>query len=336
MPIVKICLISNYSGQLDEGIGNIAFHLAQELSTHHDILHLRLVGWADLLPDRSFWRDIENFKPQIIHYVRGPSIQSLILMKILKSYSKGAKTVMSTTQPKFSSFSRSFIPLLKPNLVLTQSCETEAEFARYNCQTKFLPNGVHTRRFVPVSHDVKHTLRIKYGLPEQKFIILHVGHIKRGRNIQILSEMNREQDNQVLIVGSTSVPVEPDIFLSLKSGGCIVLDNFFEDIQELYNLSDCYIFPTIDKLNSIEMPLSVMEAMSCNLPVLTTRYGALPRVFAEGEGFYFAEKYEDFIHLLTKVQNDNEEIKTRGKVLPYSWQNISQRLGEIYHEVLNR
>lgn len=329
---MNICIISNYSGKLDEGIGNVAFHLANGLSHHHKVMHLCLKSPPDIF-SKAFWKKISDLKPRIIHYVRGPSIQSLILVKTLKYYCKGAKTVMSTTQPKFSSFSKILIPLLKPDLVLTQSYENERMFTNFGCQTKFLPNGVDTRKFIPVSPNIKHGLREKYQLPEEKFIILHVGPIKGGRNIQIFNELNRDEDNQVLIIGSTTTPMERDAFLSLKNGGCLVWRTYFENIEEIYALSDCYVFPTTDKLNCIEMPLSVMEAMSCNLPVISTRYGALAGVFSEGEGLLYAKKDEDFTYLLKKIKNDNKEVKTRKKVLPYSWANIANNLEEIYKEI---
>lgn len=329
---MNICIISNYCGKLDEGIGNVAYHLANGLSHHHKVVHLHLKNHRDIF-SKVFWKRVNDLQPQIIHYVRGPSIQSLMLVKTLKFYCKEAKTVMSTTQPKFSTFSKIFIPLLKPDLVLTQSYETERMFANFGCQTKFLPNGVDTRKFIPVSIGIKHELRGKYQLPEEKFIILHVGPIKGGRNIQIFNELNRDEDNQVLIIGSTTTPMERDAFLSLKNGGCLVWRNYFENIEEFYALSDCYVFPTKDKLNCIEMPLSVMEAMSCNLPVISTRYGVLASVFSEGEGLIYAEKDEDFTYLLNKIKNNTKEVKTREKVLPYSWENIANNLEEIYKEV---
>ena len=67
------------------------------------------------------------------------------------------------------------------------------------------------------------------------------------------------------------------------------------NIEEVYALSDCYVFPTppMNKINSIEIPLSVLEAMACNLSVITTKFGALPKVFEEGDGLIFVDDGED-------------------------------------------
>ena len=37
---MKICLIGEYSGELDEGMKNIAFHLTRELSMRNEVLNL--------------------------------------------------------------------------------------------------------------------------------------------------------------------------------------------------------------------------------------------------------------------------------------------------------
>ena len=82
------------------------------------------------------------------------------------------------------------------------------------------------------------------------------------------------------------------------------------------------------------MPLSVMEAMSCNLPVVSTRFGALPRFIEPGDGIIFIEHGDDFIKELKNVQTGGLEIRTRDKVVPFAWDNIVARLEDIYMELL--
>lgn len=328
---MKICIISNYSGSLGEGMRNVAFHLNKELSKRHEVLHLSL----DTIFSKGFWKKIKDFNPQIIHYVPGPSIKSFMIVRIIKFYNKHAKTVMSAIWPNLHPFDKKIIPLLKPDLILIQSYETERMFIKLGCETKFLPTGVDIERFIPVAKHDKEKLREKYLLDKEKFVILHVGPIKRGRNIQILNKLQLEEDNnQVIIIGSTIEHIEQDIYKSLEESGCIIWRTYFKNIEDIYALSDCYVFPTIDKLNSVELPLSIMEAMSCNLPVISTRFGAVPRIFDEGDGLIFVEKEEDFAYELKKIKNSDMKIRTREKVLSHSWQNIFRKLEEIYSEVL--
>ncbi len=253
-------------------------------------------------------------------------------MKILSLYCRGAKTIMSATHPAPFSLSKVFIPLLKPNLILTLSSEDEKMFRSLSCKTEFLPVGVDTEKFIPVSKETKCSLRQKYGLGKDKFIILHVGSIKERRGLQIFREMQGD-GNQVLIIGSTSTGIEQKIYRELEGKGCLVWIKYFKKIQEIYNLADCYVFPTRDRIASIALPLSVMEAMSCNLLVISTRFKALPRIFKEGNGFYFADKKEDFIQRLQEIKN-GLEVKTRKKILSYSWENVVRRLEQIYEKLI--
>ncbi|MGB7533089.1 MAG: glycosyltransferase family 4 protein [Halobacteriota archaeon] len=340
---MKICILGNTTGNIDEGMKKITFNIARELSKNHDILTLNpleVFSW-------DFWRAIKNFKPQIIHYIPGPSIKSFILVKTLSIYLKDAKTIISATHPGFygirgfsyglsyalSSILKNFVPLLKPDLILTQSYDSEEMFKSMGCKTEFLPNGVRADKFVPVSADIKERLREKYRIDKRKFVLLHVGPIKRERNIQIFKKL-QGHGNQVIIAGSTSTGMEDDLIQELRDQGCLIWTGYHQNIEDVYALSDCFVFPAMIGMSSIELPLSVMEAMSCNLPVISTRFGALNRAFPGEDGLIFVDKEDDFLQGIEKIKNGNIEIRTREKVLLYSWENIVKRLEETYERVL--
>ncbi|MFC1944242.1 glycosyltransferase family 4 protein [Chloroflexota bacterium] len=325
---MKICLLGEYSGHLDEAMRKISFHLAGELSKPCELVTLDI---RDIRRKR-FWSSLANFDPQIIQYSHGPSLLSLVVMRMIGLYLRRAKTVIYATHPGLSILARGLIPLLKPDLVLTLSYETERMFASRGCKTVFLPAGVDVDKFRPVSTDFRMELRDKYGLDRDKFIVLHIGSIKKGRNAPLLAEI-QGGSNQVIVVGATSTGVEQDVLQQLRRQGCLVWAEYFENIEDIYALSDCYIFPTIKKSGSIELPLSVLEAMSCNLPVISTRFGGLPRLFEEGDGLFFVDEEMDFSWRLEKIKNGTE-VRNREKVLPYSWEKTGDRLQEIYLELM--
>ena len=329
---MKICMIGKYLENLEEGMRNVSFHLAKELTKRHQVLTLDLRAIFTM----AFWKDITVFNPDIVHYFYGPSIKSILLLKVISLYCRDAKTVTFAILPDFSFLSKQFIPVFKPDLVLIQSFETEEFFKKLGCKTEFLPCGADVKKFIPVTTKAKEELRERYGIDKEKFVILHVGHISEGRNVQSLKKLQNE-NNQVVIIGSTtSTGINQLICEQLKKSGCFVWTRYFEDIEEIYALSDCYIFTTlpVNKLNSIEMPLSVLEAMSCNLPVITTKFGALQRVFKEGNGLFFADEEKDFIIALESIKNSDTDVKTRDKVMPYSWENIGKELEEIYLDLM--
>lgn len=336
---MRICLLGEFNGNLDEGMRKTSFYIAKELSKYHHVLSIDLRK----VISKSFWRSLKDFNPQIVHYIHGASLKSFILLKSISLYCKDAKTVISITRPYFSA-SKFLISFIKPDLVLVQSDEIEHIFKTLKCKTDFLPfGGVDTEKFNPRLKKIKEKLREKYGVKRDKFVILHAGSIKEGRNVMLLRKLQGKK-NQVIVVGATSTGIQRGILHKLEEAGCIVWTNYFEHIEEIHSLSDCYVFPVLPKkdilgrniANSIEMPLSVIEAMSCNLPVITTKFGALPRAFKEGDGLFFAENENDFSTTLENIKNTNinVNVKTREKALLYSWENIGKKLEEIYSTLI--
>lgn len=335
---MNICLLGEYTGNLDEGMRKVSFHFAKKLSENHHILtvDLRHAG------SRQFWKKIRDFDPDIIHYLHGPSIKSFVFTKFISIFHKDAKVVMSAMRPVIPYMFKVVIPLLKPDIMLTLSPETEQMFTRFRCKTEFLPLGVDLEKFKPVTDKLKKELRRKYGLENDKFIILHVGSIKEGRNILLLKKLQISNEYQVLIVGSSSTGIDAAIKEDLIRSGCVVWTEYIKNIEEIYALSDCYIYPTVAKYdqwgraiaNSIELPLSVLEAMACNLPVISTRFGALPKLFDDRNGLFFFDDTNEIENILENMICDIA-VNTRKNVLPYSWNNIIKKLEKIYLDLIN-
>ena len=334
---MKICLLGDYSGNLDEGMRKTSFYLSKELSKRHSVLTLDLRNAVA----KDFWKSIKNFNPQIIHYIHGGSSRGFILLKLISLYCSDAKTV--TTIMRFPTFFSTYVvSLSKPDLILVPSCEVGKYFKRSRYKTKFLPcGGVDIARFTPVTSIAKSKMREKYGIEKEKFVILHIGSINEGRNVQLLEELQSD-DNQVLVVGTTSARIDWNVYRRLVDAGCLVWTKYIENIEVIYLLSDCYVFPVLSKkdmfgrniTSSIEMPLTVLEAMACNLPIISMRFGALPGVFKEGSGLFFVNEEDDFISVLETIKNSNLDVKTIEKVLPYSWESLTERLEKIYNLLL--
>jgi glycosyltransferase involved in cell wall biosynthesis len=290
--------------------------MAEELSKNHEVIKL----------------DIKKFNPEIVHFVVGPN--TILSFAVAKAFSlfNNTRVVMSALQPS-SFWFRGLVPLMKPDLMLVQSYKYEKMFRDLGCETKFLPNGVDINRFAPVSEDFKKKMRAKYKIEQDNLVVLHVGPIRKRRNIRLFEELQKE-GNQVIIIGRESQEPDINLYQTLKRKGCMIGMHYIKNIEEVYALSDCYIFPSFDEHSCIEIPLSVLEAMACNLPVITTKFRALPRVFDEGNGLFFVERGEDFHKNVKEIKNI--QIKTREKVLPYSWENVTKRLEDIYSSLLKR
>jgi glycosyltransferase involved in cell wall biosynthesis len=332
---MKICIIGVFSGDLDEGYKNIAFNLSQRLSRKHDVLDIDTNGIFSF----DSWKQIKEFKPDILHYLTAPTLSSFVILRIAKVWcGTDVKLVVSSLRPYCLKLLKNpvlkgIISLLKPDVILTQCDEVKEILGGMGCNTTFLPNGVDTERFIPADMERKETLREKYAIGREKFVILHVGHIRETRGIKLFKRIQEEDDtNQVIVVGSSYFKTDEKLYQDLIDSGCLVWKQYFENIEEVYAMADCYVFPT-PVGDSIFMPLSVLEAMSCNITVLSTRYEGLIDNFEEGAGLIFIEGEEEFIDALKRIKSTDMEIETRNKVLSYTWDNIAMRLGGVYEEL---
>jgi glycosyltransferase involved in cell wall biosynthesis len=323
---MRITLVGHFKNDLDEGVRLVARNLAEHLRETKNSIQCLEISSVSLA------RDLRRSRPEIVHFIISPTTQGLLVSKAVSLFVKDAKTVISAVHPSIPSIG--LTRLLKPNIVLTQAEDSERKFASVGFRTEFLPNGVDTNRFRPLGPEVRANCREQYGIPKDKYVVLHLASLKRERNLGIFERMQYVEGVQVVIVGREGEHADSAVRNSLQRAGCIVMERHLPEIQRVYNLADCYVFPTKDRRACIETPLSVLEAMACNLPIISTRYGALPRMFDARDGFVFAENEDEMLEALEYVRKDKTEVETRQTVLEYSWTQVCNSLINIYERAI--
>jgi len=341
----SICIISeDLSPPIDEGIKSFAHSLIRTWSTEHrvlgisvqsevdaDIPHVASVKTNKLLLSYRLWAKVRQFKPDVTCYVTSASatVFSFLRSRLLKLYWRRASVVLVSFQPqKYGWISRRLLSLFSPDMVFAQNEETMRQLCFLRCPTYMLPSGVDLEKFTPASPERKVELRTKYELDPEAYTVLHVGHITEGRNIELLTEVHRRHGAQVIFVGSSLLDNDRTALTDrLRENGVRVFNEYFHNIEEFYQLSDCYFFPVFSDQDCIGTPLSVLEAMACNIPVISVRYGYLPSMFEEGQGLHFADTFDELIQSINRVKQLNG-YRTREKVAAYSWQKIAANLLE--------
>src|SRR5947209_2901867 len=344
---LRLCLVcEDLSLPIDEGIKKFVTSVSGPLAEMADLLVLA-AGDARPLPASvqaapanrfllggTLGRTLRRFQPDIVVYVpiAAATRNSFVRCTILRGYTPGARLLMVSLQPRtYGPLARRLIRRLSPDLTLVQSLATCHVLTTLGCPTAVLPSGVDLHTFVPVSRQEKRTLRAKYGLPPKAYVVLHVGHLKRERNVLLLNRVRVELSCETVVVGSTSTPsgVEDDVAAALRAGGTHAIDHYIERIAELYQLADCYLFPVHATGGAIEAPLSVLEAMACDLPVVTTRFGFLRQSFTDGPGFTFADSDDGLVAAVSRLRETREQLRpgqVRAQVQPFSWDAIARTL----------
>jgi glycosyltransferase involved in cell wall biosynthesis len=326
----RICVVGEWlHGHPDEGIHNLAKSLVDQWGKDHSVWTIRI--GVDLAVNRFFLnlqlrKKLQDIQPNLIFYISPSSakITALFRAKMLKVYAPQARVLVVALQPvTYNRPERQLLPIFLPDGIFVQSARSKELLQGIHCPVYFLPSGVDLDRFVPVEADQKIALRKRYGIDEKAVVILHVGHINRNRNIHMFSEIEELEGVRVLLVGSTSTPHDQDLLLELTRNNVTVIRDYLPHIEEVYQLADIYIFPVKLEDAAVGVPLSVIEALACNLPVISTPFGGLPVMFDEGDGIYYYENESKVPELISSV-GVNPKNCTREKVKPYSWEKVAQ------------
>ncbi|PKO24162.1 MAG: hypothetical protein CVU38_00300 [Chloroflexi bacterium HGW-Chloroflexi-1] len=325
----------------DEGIKNLALSLAAALRRKgHAVLALTTDGadWPEqqvtnqpagrLLWSRPLAQRIARFRPQAVCYVPTASltVASAIRSRVLKHHANGAPVALIATQGRrHSPFARWVGRLIRPDLCVVQSLTTEMQACALGWRVVRVLPGVDADAFHPVSPQQRAVLRAQHGIPADAWVVVHVGHLNRRRGVAALAAL--ADLAYPVLVASTSTPQDAALADELRAAGVYLVTAYLPDVREAYQLADAYLFPTPPdptEPGSIDLPLSVLEAAACNLPILATRFGALPDLWPDRPDVIF---YDDVPGLRAGLMRlKAAHPATRDLALPFSWEAAGQRI----------
>lgn len=326
----KLTLVSSFGLRADEGQRNIAEALLRELASHYDVVPLR-----PRLSPTGMAAGIFTFgSPDLVHTILRILPRTSLYIRLLRARAPRAKIVVSVLQPPINIGGRIGIPpLFCADGVICTSKSTARHFeGRF--KIRIVPNGVDTARFRPVSDQRRKELREKYGLDSRRPVLLQVGQITAGRNLHALAHVAREVEGQALLVGGGTIAQNTNVLEGLESEGVKVITNYLIHIEEVYQLADLYLFPTTDSSFAVEMPLSVLEAVACGLPVVTADFPGLREHLDDHPGIVFAGSFAEMVDGTRKLLT-TEQASTRRLVESYSWPCVAERVGAFYRELMN-
>lgn len=258
------------------------------------------------------------------------SISTAIRTFVLSLLSGGRVNVLLTMTGNYGVTARLLMKLSRAR-IFALSEESAAYYAGIVGEDKAicLKTGVDTNRFVPVNAEKAAELKKAYGFAPDRKVILHVGHLKEGRNLAHLRKLSSEY--QIVLVVSTLTQKDQDESLRRKLQECSnirIIEEYLPRIQEIYQLSDVYFFPVESRSHCIDVPLSALEAASCGKPVVTTDFGEM-KAFSGEAGFFFLNSFEEnHMNALINEALQCEKDHIRDAVLAYDWSHaVSLLLG---------
>lgn len=295
----------------------VTYERSSKLSDRH-------INANKLLLNRELISIIRKRKEEVL-YIPFParSIATSLRIFILSLFSSKGLRVIWVQKSSLNFLSKMLIRLSCAKIVVL-SRDSKDHFSKVLKADRifYLKTGVDTKKFAPVSPEVQKFLKRKYSLDPERPVVLHVGHLKQGRNMAQLLKL--DPNNQILIVLSTLFKNDADeelrdLFMNVPN--VFIIEEYLPDIQEVYQLSDVYFFPVVNSGNCIDVPLSCLEAASCNKPIVTTAYGEM-KEFSGKDGFFFIDSFDkERLNQLIREGLNAVNTDVRSSIIEYDWEH---------------
>lgn len=323
------------SSRPSEGLLVFAMHLCRFLKGESELTALHAVGTPEpgftsvrilsrkILLTRELFRFFRRERYDVAIYIPSSGLTGFGLGRaaVLRHFSK-TPTILIALQERTMGLLHTIASQFHgPELILSPADDLRDGLERLGFVTDFIMPGYDENCFKPVTTAERAILRKKYNIPRDRYIVLHVGHIKESRNMQVFLKY-REWGNDIQPVIKCG-EADPALRDRLRMAGVIVVDEFLRDVHELYQAADCYLFPVYSPTGALEFPLSVIEASACNLPVLSTRFGALTEVIEEGGGFLYIDRAAQIKGKLDMLRHTAPS--TANKVKDFRWSSVFGR-----------
>lgn len=152
-------------------------------------------------------------------------------------------------------------------------------------------------------------IRKELGIPLDAKVVLSVGEVNKNKNhkvgIEALAKLRDKNTYYVICGRGPLMEAHKELAQSLGVGDRVVLTGYRTDVADFYKMADVFLFPSFRE----GLPVSVMEAMACGLPVVCTNIRGNADLIAEGLGGYFinpldvSEFAEKMTILLSSMDN---------------------------------
>lgn len=313
----------------DEGVKNFAYQVHQHYENEHSV---KLVRYIDSLP--NFLNSLILVPRLLLQLLHRPdklvfmpqaslTFSTFIKLYVLRLFYGDKLVAVGVQKRQLSHWQMQLVRKLKMPRIFVLSSAMVDILKTLNVQADIVKLGIDRDTYRPAAD--KLPLREKYTIDCARRVMLHVGHIRESRNIHWLLKVKAALPQlEIILVGSTATEQDDQLCRQLEQADIKVLRDYLPAINELYQLADIYCFPVILDTAAMETPLSVLEAMATNLPVITTPFGRLPEQFKDDAGYRYVNNAQEMIELLNT--NFGENCANRQKTADYSWQATAERL----------
>lgn len=202
-------------------------------------------------------------------------------------------------------------------------------------KVKYIPNFVAKSEFYEQSQVQKNAFRNKLNIPLDKFVIVGDGQVQERKGVDDFVKLAEANPSiQFIWAGGFSFGKMMDGYAHFKK----LIDNppknlkFTgivprEELVSYLNIADLFLLPSFDEL----FPMSVLEAFSCNTPVLLRDLDLYQAII---DGYYMkGRNFEELNSQIKSVVSNPEKLKKYQKLSAEASQEYSEdHLAKIWYD----
>ena len=205
--------------------------------------------------------------------------------------------------------------------------------------------GVDINKFKPIDERQKKALRFKLGIPQEEFLLFYAAEFNKNKNQQLLIKViNRLKDElplaRLLLAGEGAMLTEcKKLASTLQVADRVHFLGFRKDIDDLLQASDVAVGSSFRE----GLPVNIMEAMACGLPVIATKNRGHKELIKNGKNGWVIEQndIEKFAGKILYLSNNKEVLKILGMngrqdiAQQYSTSKVVAEKSAIYRQYMN-
>ncbi|NJR59656.1 MAG: glycosyltransferase family 4 protein [Cyanobacteria bacterium CRU_2_1] len=185
-------------------------------------------------------------------------------------------------------------------------------------------------------------IRQKYHIPHNKFCLLNVGSNHPRKNIStVLNALNALKNQGVpvhlLKTGAEFTREQKAFITTHQLADCITYlgkpDR--ETLVQIYNAADVLLSPSLYE----GFGMTVLEAMACGTPVITSNVTSLPEVAGDAAMMVHPTDVQAIVDAVCRLHNNSTErqlLIDRGlaRVQLFTWEITAEKIAQIYETLL--
>lgn len=285
--------------RLSSYVGNIFYHEVEMYSYPLFEFPLYSIALSSKMVEVVQFNDLDLIHA---HYAIPHATSAFLAREILKKERKNSKdikiiTTLHGTDITLVGLEPSFLSTMRFSIEQSDGVTAVSKFLKDKTISNYsiekdievIPNFIDTNKYKRNPDKKTGCFRSNFGSEEEK-ILIHVSNFRPVKRvpdvIKIFSLVREKIKSRLILVGDGPERSECErLCRELRIMEYVKFMGKQDSLPEILSIADLFLMPS----QSESFGLSALEAMSCEVPVISSSVGGLPELNLHGETGYIAE-----------------------------------------------